>query len=98
MQTKITGFLDFLSIKAISSSAAVTPCLISVINIITSARLIAMFACLLIWDKITSSDSGSIPPVSIKVKSLSLQFASAVILSLVTPGISSTIEILFPTI
>ena len=98
LHTNIIGFFDFLSINAISLSAAVTPCFISVTNIITSAIAIAKFACSLICDKITSSDSGSIPPVSIKVKFLPLQFASAYTLSLVTPGVSSTIDILFPTI
>ena len=37
LQASITGFLDFFSIIAISLSAAVTPCFISVKKIITSA-------------------------------------------------------------
>ena len=52
---------------------------------------------LLGFKRITSFDSGSIPPVSINVKSLPLQLVSAYILSLVTPGVSCTIDILFPT-
>ena len=43
-----------------------------------------------------SLDSGSIPPVSIIVKLWSSQVISAYILSLVTPGVSLTIEILSP--
>ena len=43
-----------------------------------------------------SSFSGSIPPVSIKVKYLFNHSTSVNILSLVTPGVSSTIDILFP--
>ena len=64
--------------------------------IITSAISIAKFACSLICDNIISSDSGSIPPVSINVKFLPLQFVSAYTLSLVTPGVSSTMEIRLP--
>jgi len=96
LHTSTIGFPDFFNINPISWSAAVTPCFISVKNIITSAISIAKFACSLICDKITSSDSGSIPPVSINVKFLPLQFVSAYTLSLVTPGVSSTIEILLP--
>ena len=81
-----------------SLSAAVTPCFISVKNIITSAISIAIFACVLIWETIMSSDSGSIPPVSINVKSLPRHEVSAYTLSLVTPGVSYTIEILLPII
>jgi len=66
-------------------------------SVSTSAIFIAIFACITICDVIKSSASGSIPPVSINVKSLPLQFASAYTLSLVTPGVSSTMEILFPT-
>jgi hypothetical protein len=44
-----------------------------------------------------SSLSGSIPAVSTTVKFLPLQFVSAYTLSLVTPGVSSTIDILLPT-
>ena len=44
-----------------------------------------------------SFDSGSIPPVSIKVNSTPRQLASPCTLSLVTPGVSSTMETLFPT-
>ena len=97
LHTNTTGFFDFFSIKAISWSAAVTPCFTSVKNIITSAISIAILACSLICDIIISSDSGSIPAVSTTVKFLPLQFVSAYTLSLVTPGVSSTIEILLPT-
>lgn len=98
MHTNITGFFDFFNIKLISLSLAVTPCLISVRKIIISASSIAIFACSLICETIISSDFGSIPPVSIKVNVLPFQVASAYTLSLVTPGSSSTIDILFPTI
>ena len=96
LQTNTIGFPDFFSINEISLSAAVTPCLISVKKIITSAIAIARLACSLIWDNIISSESGSIPPVSINVKFLPRQFVSAYILSLVTPGVSWTIDILLP--
>jgi hypothetical protein len=36
----------------------------------TSALSIASWACLLIWDKITSCEKGSIPPVSTSMNSL----------------------------
>src|SRR5699024_9466854 len=42
--------------------------------------------------------AGSIPPVSIKAKLVPFHSASAYILSLVTPGVSSTIEMRRPTI
>jgi hypothetical protein len=47
LQTNTIFFLDFFSINAISLSAAVTPCLMSVKNIITSAICIAISACFL---------------------------------------------------
>ena len=74
------------------------PCFKSVIKIITSEILIAILACSRIPMCISSSNSGSIPPVSINVNFLPRQLLSAYILSLVTPGVSSTIDNLFPTI
>ena len=62
----------------------------------TSAVSIAICACSLICERITSLLSGSIPPVSINVKALSSHVTSAYILSLVTPGVSFTIEICCP--
>ena len=50
----------------------------------------------LICERIISSLSGSIPPVSIIVKYLFNHSTSPNILSLVTPGVSSTIDILVP--
>jgi len=91
-----TGLFVFLSICATSLSAAVRPAFPSTTNIIIWAMSTANIAWFLIWDNITSPLSFSIPPVSIKVKYLFNHSTSANILSLVTPGVSSTIDILFP--
>ena len=96
LQTSITGFLVCLNISAISLSEGVTPAFTSVINTITSAISIASSACLLICFNIISSDSGSIPPVSIILNFVFLHSQSAYILSLVTPGVSFIIAIFSP--
>ena len=88
-----TGFLDFLSISQTLESESTRPWRTSVINTITSAVSIAISACSLICESIISLLSGSIPPVSISVKFIFSQVQSAYILSLVTPGVSLTIEI-----
>ena len=97
LHTSTIGFFDFLSINAMSLSSGVIPVVTSVIKTITSATSIARSACSLIWILITSFAFSSIPPVSIIVKSLPLQFVSPYTLSLVTPGVSSTIDSLCPT-
>jgi hypothetical protein len=96
LTARITGFLERRNISATLASESTSPCLTSVRNIITSAVSIAISACSLICARITSLVSGSIPPVSIKVNDLSSHVTSAYILSLVTPGVSFTIEICCP--
>ncbi len=71
------GFLDFLSISATLKSESTSPWRTSTIKIITSAVEMAVCACSLIWDKMISLVSGSIPPVSINVKFIFSQVHSA---------------------
>ena len=59
-----TGLPLFCSMAATSASVATTPERKSVTNTITSALSIANCACLRIWERITSSARGSMPPVS----------------------------------
>ena len=93
--------LEFLQIMVFESKnlkqEEMLPFFMSVMKIMTSARFIAMLACSRMPMWISSSSSGSIPPVSIRVKLLPLQLLSAYILSRVTPGVSSTIDSLCPT-
>ena len=77
-------------------SESTRPVLTSVINIITSAVSMAISACSRIFASIMSLVSGSIPPVSIIVKALFSHSASAYILSLVTPGVSFTMDMSLP--
>lgn len=79
-----------------SLSASVTPCFMSVRKIITSAMSIAICTCSLIELRMMSSDFGSMPAVSTSVNFLPLHSLSAYILSLVTPGLSSTIDSFCP--
>ena len=72
-----TGFPERLNISATFESASTRPCLTSVMKMITSAVSIATCACSLICEMMTSLLSGSIPPVSISVNSLSSQDTSA---------------------
>ena len=94
--TRITGLWLRLNISATFASESTSPCLTSVIKIITSAVSMAICACSLICERIISLLSGSMPPVSIIVNLWSSQSISACILSLVTPGVSFTMEIFFP--
>src|SRR5699024_11986699 len=63
-----TGFWLLRSISATLLSASTSPWRTSVIKMITSAVSMAIWACSLIWDKMISLLSGSIPPVSMRVK------------------------------
>ena len=71
------GFAERLSISATLLSASTMPVERSTINRITSAISMASCACSRICDRMTSLESGSMPPVSIRVKSLSSQLQSA---------------------
>ena len=62
----------------------------------TSALSIAISACLRIWTSMASFEAGSIPPVSTSINSRLSHSHLAYILSLVTPGVSSTIDRRFP--
>ena len=66
-----------LSMSATLESESTSPWRTSVMKMITSAVSMAICACSRIWDRMMSLLSGSIPPVSISVKSLSSQFTSA---------------------
>ena len=94
--TSITLSLLFLSMFATSRSAAVSPSFPSTRNSMTSAISIATSACSLICERMISVESGSIPPVSTSPKETPFHSVSWYILSLVTPGVSSTIAILLP--
>src|SRR5665648_30816 len=83
---------------ATSLSEAVSPSLPSTINRMTSAISTASSACSLICESITSFVFVSIPPLSINANLIPHHSASAYILSLVTPGVSSTMDTLRPTI
>ena len=67
---RTTGLPLFISMEATSLSLAVTPVVISVTNMIASARSTASIACSLICARMTSSVFGSIPPVSMSMNSL----------------------------
>ena len=71
------GFFARRSISATRASASTSPCLTSVIKMITSAVSIAICACSRICDRMISLLSGSIPPVSIMVKFLPSHSMSA---------------------
>ena len=86
------GFFERRSMLATSISGAVTPVVISVTRTITSAVSMASFACSRIKRRISLSVFGSIPPVSTISKTLPFQSLSPYILSLVTPGVSSTMD------
>ena len=58
----------------------------------------AICACSRIWVSSTSLEAGSMPPVSTIEKALPHHSVSPNTLSRVTPGVSSTMESLFPTI
>ena len=68
LTTKTTGFPERRSISATLESESCSPCLTSVRKIITPAVAMAISACSLICERMTSLLSGSIPPVSIIVK------------------------------
>ena len=65
---RTTGLLDFRSMVATSSSAAVMPSRPSTKKTITSAVSMASSACRRIWTAMMSSLAGSMPPVSMRVK------------------------------
>ena len=65
------------SMPATSWSVAVTPERRSVTKTITSALWMASSACCRIWERITSSARGSMPPVSTSITSLFLHSQGA---------------------
>ena len=81
---------------AISLSPDVSPAFPSTKNMITSASSIATSACCLILVIISSFESVSIPPVSIKSISWLRHCVYPYILSLVTPLSSCTMESFLP--
>ena len=77
LTTSTTGFRERRSMSATLSSASTSPCFTSTRKMITSAVSMAIWAWALIWDRMMSLLSGSMPPVSISVKVLSSQVMSA---------------------
>ena len=62
---RLSGFAEHIRYL---ESESCRPCRTSTINMITSAVSMAICACSRIWDRMMSRLSGSIPPVSIRVK------------------------------
>ena len=73
-------------------SVATMPVRTSVTKMMQSAESMAICACVRIWDKIISFDSGSMPPVSTSENFLFFHSHSPKMRSRVTPGVSSTME------
>ena len=68
LTARTTGLWERRSISATLASASCMPCRTSVMKMITSAVSMAICACSRICDRMMSLLSGSIPPVSIRVK------------------------------